>query len=50
MGLRPVIDDNVSIGWLGDRRHDRLFAAMAAHGMSLDILIQNPDELPIAVA
>ena len=48
-GLRPVLNDNVSIAWMVDEFVAPLFKAMADHGLSLDILIQNPDDLPLAL-
>ena len=48
-GLRPVIGDNQSIGWMTDRDIAPLFRAMADRDLSLDILIQNPDDLPVAI-
>lgn len=47
-GLRPVRDDNRSIAWMLDARLDRGFAAMAAAGLALDILVQNWREIPLA--
>ncbi len=44
-GLRPVIGDNQSIGWMTDRDIAPLFRAMADSSLSFDILIQNPDDL-----
>lgn len=48
-GLRPVIGDNESIGWMTQDGVAPMFRTMAECGLSLDILIQNPDELPIAL-
>jgi L-fuconolactonase len=47
-GVRPVRDDNLSIAWLLDRRLEPGWRALAAAGLSVDILVQNPDELPLA--
>jgi L-fuconolactonase len=49
-GVRPVRADNVSIAWMADTALDRGLRALAARGLSLDILVQNPDELPVAIA
>ena len=49
-GLRPVLDDNASIAWMIEDSVAPLFDAMADHGLSLDILIQDPDDLPVALA
>ncbi|MEQ8968630.1 MAG: amidohydrolase family protein [Azospirillaceae bacterium] len=48
-GYRPVVDDNVSIAWLADPACGPGLEAMARHGAVLDILVQNPDELPFAL-
>lgn len=49
-GVRPVRDDNRSIAWMLDRRLDRGWRALGGNGLSLDILVQNWREIPIATA
>jgi L-fuconolactonase len=46
-GFRPVRDDNLTIAWLLDRRLAPGLDLLARHGLVLDILLQNPDELPL---
>jgi L-fuconolactonase len=47
-GIRPVsIDDNRSIGWMLDARFERCWSLMRDHGLVLDFLLQNPDEVPL---
>ncbi|MFO1349802.1 MAG: amidohydrolase family protein [Gammaproteobacteria bacterium] len=48
-GFRPVRNDNASIAWMADTALDAGLRLLAERGLSLDILIQNPDELPIAI-
>jgi L-fuconolactonase len=47
-GVRPVRDDNRSIAWMLDRRLERGFQAVQDHGLSVDILVQNWREIPLA--
>jgi L-fuconolactonase len=47
-GVRPVRDDNRSIAWMLDLRLDRGWQALAQHDFSLDILVQNWREIPLA--
>jgi len=47
-GVRPIRDDNRSIAWMLDARLDRGWQALSTAGLSLDILVQNWRELPIA--
>jgi len=47
-GVRPVRDDNRSIAWMLDSRLERGFQALQDHGLSLDILVQNWREIPLA--
>jgi L-fuconolactonase len=47
-GARPVRDDNRSIAWMLDSRLERGFQALQDHGLSLDILVQNWREIPLA--
>ncbi|MEZ5666574.1 MAG: amidohydrolase family protein [Alphaproteobacteria bacterium] len=49
-GVRPVRDDNRSMAWLADPALAPGLAMLAARGLSLDILVQHPDELPHATA
>jgi L-fuconolactonase len=46
-GFRPVRDDNRSIAWLLDARNTAGLEAIADAGLVLDVLVQNPDELPL---
>jgi L-fuconolactonase len=46
-GFRPVRDDNLSIAWLLDARNEQGLRAIGAAGLALDVLVQNPDELPL---
>jgi L-fuconolactonase len=48
VGFRPVRDDNRSIAWMLDGRLTAGYRAMAEAGLTLDVLVQNPDELPLA--
>jgi L-fuconolactonase len=45
-GFRPVRDDNVSIAWLREAHLAPGLALLEREGLVLDILLQNPDELP----
>ena len=47
-GVRPVRDDNRSIAWMLDSRLERGFQALQDHAFSLDILVQNWREIPLA--
>jgi L-fuconolactonase len=47
-GVRPVRDDNRSIAWMLDSRLDRGFQALEDNSLSLDILVQNWREIPLA--
>lgn len=47
-GVRPVRDDNRSIAWMLDARLDRGWRALDDQGMSLDVLVQNWRETPLA--
>jgi len=47
-GVRPVRDDNRSIAWMLDSRLDRGWRALQENAMSLDILVQNWREIPLA--
>jgi L-fuconolactonase len=47
-GVRPVRDDNRSIAWMLDSRLERGFHALQDHVFSLDILVQNWREIPLA--
>ena len=47
-GVRPIRDDNRSIAYLLDARLERGWQALAAEGLSLDILVQNWREIPLA--
>jgi L-fuconolactonase len=47
-GIRPVsTDDNHSIGWMLDARHEICWSLMRERGLVLDFLLQNPDEVPL---
>jgi L-fuconolactonase len=47
VGFRPVRDDNRSIAWLAETRLTAGLATVAASGLTLDLLVQDPDELPV---
>jgi L-fuconolactonase len=47
-GVRPVREDNKSIAWMLDSRLDKGFRAMQENGLSLDLLVQNWREIPLA--
>ena len=47
-GVRPVRDDNGSIAWMLDSRLERGFQALQDNGLSLDVLVQNWREIPLA--
>lgn len=47
-GVRPVRDDNRSIAWMLDARNVTGWMALRDFGLSLDILVQNWRELPLA--
>jgi L-fuconolactonase len=49
-GVRPVRDDNRNISWMLDRRLERGWRALATNGLSLDILVQDWREIPLATA
>ena len=49
-GVRPVRGDNRSIDWMLDRQLERGWHAIAANGLSLDILVQNWREISLAAA
>ena len=49
-GVRPIRDDNRSISYLLDARLERGWKALAANKLSLDILVQNWREIPLATA
>jgi len=49
-GVRPVRDDNRSISWMLEQRYEQAWRAIAANGLSLDILVQDWRELPFATA
>ena len=49
-GIRPVnADDNRSIAWLLDARLERCWSLMRDAGLVLDVLVQNPDEVPLVI-
>jgi L-fuconolactonase len=47
LGFRPVRDDNRSVAWMLDGRLTAGLHHLAAAGLVLDVLLQNPDELPL---
>lgn len=47
-GVRPVRNDNVSLAWMFDRRFEKGWKALAEHDLTLDILVQNWQEMPLA--
>jgi L-fuconolactonase len=47
-GVRPVRDDNRSIGWMLDAQLENGWRALAEHDLTLDILVQNWNEIPLA--
>lgn len=48
VGIRPVRDDNRTIAWLLDARLAAGLRHLAAAGLAVDLLVQNPDEIPLA--
>ena len=46
-GVRPIRDDNASIAWMLDARHERCWHLLAERGLVLEFLVQNPDEVPL---
>ncbi|MCP4382475.1 MAG: amidohydrolase family protein [Hyphomicrobiales bacterium] len=46
-GVRPILDDNASIGWMLDARHEPCWQLLADRGLVLEFLVQNPDEVPL---
>lgn len=49
-GFRPVRDDNRSMAWLAEPALAPGLEAIAARGLSLDVLVQDPDEVPHVTA
>lgn len=49
-GVRPVRDDNRSMRWLADDALAQSLELLAARGLSLDVLVQDPDEVPYVTA
>ena len=47
VGVRPVRDDNRSIGWLLDQRCASGLEQIEAAGLVLDALVQNPEEISV---
>lgn len=47
-GIRPVRNDNRSIAWMLDSGLDRGFQALENNSLSVDILVQNWREIPLA--
>lgn len=47
VGFRPVRDDNRTVAWLLDARLRTGLVAIAEAGLALDVLVQNPDEIPL---
>jgi L-fuconolactonase len=47
-GVRPIRDDNRSIAWMLDARLDQGWHALADTALSLDILVQDWREIPLA--
>ena len=47
-GVRPVRNDNRSIAWMLDSGLERGFQALENNSLSLDILVQNWREIPLA--
>ena len=47
-GVRPIRDDNRSIAWMLDGRLEPGWRALQDNGLSLDILVQNWREIPLA--
>jgi L-fuconolactonase len=46
-GVRPIRNDNASIAWMLDARHERCWHLLAEQGLVLEFLVQNPDEVPL---
>ena len=49
-GVRPVRDDNCSIAWMLDERNATGWRALRDNLLSLDVLVQNWREIPLATA
>ena len=49
-GVRPVRDDNRSIAWMLDSRLENGLRTLQDNALSLDILVQNWREIPLADA
>lgn len=49
-GVRPVRDDNRSMRWLADDALVPSLDLLATRGLSLDVLVQDPDEVPHVTA
>src|SRR5690606_27666167 len=46
-GVRPLANDNASIAWMLDGRNEPAWRELAARGLVLEFLVQNPDEVPL---
>lgn len=46
-GVRPIRDDNASIAWMLDARHEPAWRELADRGLVLEFLVQNPDEVQL---
>lgn len=46
-GVRPIRDDNASISWMLDARHEPCWRQLARLGLVVEFLVQNPDEVPL---
>lgn len=47
-GVRPVRDDNLSVQWMLSPEAMKGIGALEGSGLVLDMLVQNPDEIPVA--
>ena len=46
-GFRPIRNENMSIAWMADPGLRRGYDTIAAAGMTLDVLLENPEQLPL---
>ncbi len=49
-GFRPVREGNLSLAWMLAATCTKGYRAIAARDASLDILVENPDDLPVVIA
>jgi L-fuconolactonase len=46
-GVRPIRDDNASIGWMLDPRNETCWRLLGERKLVLEFLVQNPDEVAL---